>query len=368
LASRSEFFAPPAWPGEGTIPHAIADHALCGALVCEAQETVLLQNPFYTLLRFGYGEDAAARVLVVAPLSGIGAPLLYDMLTDLQPGCDLHALVWTDPVGIPVWQGPFGLDHNIAAVLDALRVLGAGTHVIGLCQSALPVLAAASILSADTDPVRPASLILIGGKLDTRIHPTRVDNMIRNCPLEVFERRIVTTVAPPDPGHGRLVYPACLQEAMMLSYVGRHMMSGGEIFRKMLVDDGDDAATHAFIRLLLSAVAVPGEFFLDTVSLVFQNSALPRGELRWRNLPVEPAAITDTALLTVEATEDDIAGPGQTYVAHALCSRIPAERRAHVLQPDIGHFGLFHGLVWRRRIRPQVLTFIREHDRQRSAA
>jgi poly(3-hydroxybutyrate) depolymerase len=78
-----------------------------------------------------------------------------------------------------------------------------------------------------------------------------------------------------------------------------------------------------------------------------------------RNRPVEPAAITRTALMTVEGELDDISGVGQTYAAHALCANLPAERHRHLMQPGVGHFGIFNGKRWRTAILPQVRAFIR---------
>ncbi len=189
--------------------------------------------------------------------------------------------------------------------------------------------------------------------------------MTRNISLDFFERQIVTAVPRFYIGHGRRIYSAGLQDMMMFSYIGRHMLSGGEVFRKMLNDDGDDIAAHPFIGLVLSAVVIPGEFFPDTVASVFHDSPLAEGRLRWRGLTVDPAAITDTALLTIEAEQDDIAAPGQTYIAHELCRSIPPARQAHHLQSGIGHFGLFHGDIWRRAIRPRLSTFITAHDHDR---
>jgi poly(3-hydroxybutyrate) depolymerase len=147
------------------------------------------------------------------------------------------------------------------------------------------------------------------------------------------------------------------------SLLVRHMLTGGEIFRKILHDDGNDTSAHPFTGILMSPVAIPGEFFLDTVSAVFHDSALAEGRLRWRGLVVDPRAIMDVALLTIEAEEDDIAAPGQTYIAHTLCRTIPNAMRGHHSQPSIGHFGLFHGVVWRQIILPRLCKFLMEHQR-----
>ncbi|GLR67880.1 esterase [Acidocella aquatica] len=350
------------WTNEVFLGRVIAGHVVHGARVCPVDERILLETPFFSLRRFSFERwTAAPKLLVVVPLSGIRALVLYDMLSGLLPEFDLHALFWADPVNIPAVEGPFGLDDNIAAVLAALRCLGPGTHVAGLCQSALPALAATALLAAEEGGLHPASLMLLGGKIDTRISPARVDILMRRYSREEFMRQVIALVPAFQPGHGRMVYPAHLQEMMMLAYVGRHMLNGGEIFRKMLHDDGGDLEEHPFVRLLLSAVDIPGEFFLDTQAVVFQENALAEGRLTWRGRAVEPVAITRTALLTIEAAEDDIAGSGQTRAAHGLCRALPEALHAHHVQEGIGHFGLFHGAVWRGAILPRLCAFTADH-------
>jgi polyhydroxyalkanoate depolymerase len=104
---------------------------------------------------------------------------------------------------------------------------------------------------------------------------------------------------------------------------------------------------------------VPAEFYLETVSRIFQQHLFPKGELVVAGRRVDPAAITRTALLTVEGGKDDICSPGQTEAAHALCPNIPTERRGHHLQPGVGHYGVFSGSRWEAEIYPVVREFIR---------
>ena len=100
------------------------------------------------------------------------------------------------------------------------------------------------------------------------------------------------------------------------------------------------------------------EFYLETVSRVFQEHLLPKGELVWRNRKVDPAAIRRTALFTVEGERDDICSVGQTVAAHALCSGIFANRKRHHLQPGVGHYGVFSGRKWANQIYPLVRNMI----------
>jgi len=325
------------------------------------REQSVIEKPFGRLVHFEM-DDARQkpRVLLVAPLSGMAAPILYDMVLGMLPDHDVHCLIWRDAAEVPVVAGPFGLDDNIAYVVEMLRYLGGATHLIGLCQSALPALAAAAIVA--DEQARPASLTLIGGKLDTRINPTRVDSLTPTLRLEWFEDYAITTVPAFRPGRGRRVYPGGAELMMLSTYLLRHCASGGELLAKILRDDGEDPVGHPFLKLFFSVVDVPAEFFLDTIARVFHDAALADGRLAWRGSRIATEAITGTALLTVEGEDDDISGLGQTRVAHDLCSGIPAARRDHFLCPRVGHLGLMYGTAWRRDVLPRIGQFIRRNE------
>ncbi len=110
------------------------------------------------------------------------------------------------------------------------------------------------------------------------------------------------------------------------------------------------------------------EFYLQTVDTVFVRHALPKGEMTHRGKPVDPAAIRRVALLTIEGENDDISGVGQTEAAHELCANIPAERKAHYLQPAVGHYGVFNGSRFRAEIAPRMSDFMLSNNRGFSAA
>ena len=77
-----------------------------------------------------------------------------------------------------------------------------------------------------------------------------------------------------------------------------------------------------------------------------------------RDRPVDPGQIRRVALLTVEGEHDDISGVGQTEAAHRLCVNIPADRKAHWLQPGVGHYGVFNGSRFRAEIAPRIADFM----------
>ncbi len=82
-----------------------------------------------------------------------------------------------------------------------------------------------------------------------------------------------------------------------------------------------------------------------------------------RGARIDPGKIRNVALLTVEGEKDDISGLGQTAAAHTLCPNIPAERKAHYEQPEVGHYGVFNGSRFRAEIAPRIADFVLSNDR-----
>ena len=325
------------------------------------RQSVVSQMPFCRLLHFERdARRSDPRLIVVAPLSGHKAVLMRDTLAALLPDHDLFLMEWTDARDVPVAEGGFALEENIAYVIDFVRRLGGDVHLLGLCQSCIPVLAGAALLAATGDPAQPRSLILISGAIDPRINPTRIGRLAAHRSIDWLERHAITRVPPPHAGEGRRVYPASIQRTALLSYLARHLATGGELFWKVFHDDGADSASHPFIELFFSVMDLAAEFFLDNMRSVFHEYLLPRGALTWRGSPVDLRAIGQTALMTVEGEFDDVSGVGQTRIAHALCSGIPSALREHHLQKSVGHFGTFHGRAWRSDILPRIRQFIRK--------
>src|SRR5262249_53519623 len=134
-------------------------------------------------------------------------------------------------------------------------------------------------------------------------------------------------------------------------------------FNHLVRGDGESADAHRrFYDEYLAVMDLTAEFFLETVRVAFQEHDLPRGTMTWRVSPVEPHAITSTALMTVEGELDDISAPGQTVAAHDLCSAIAPDKRRHLLQKGVGHYGIFNGRKWQTEIMPEIRAFIRAND------
>ena len=325
-------------------------------------EVAAVRHPFCTLLHFK--KDIAVeqpRVLLVAPLSGHFATLLRGTVETLLPENDVYITDWINSRNVPLLYGRFDLDDFIDLIASFLRELGPETHVIAVCQPSVPVLAAVSLMAADNDPAQPRSMTLMGGPIDTRRNPTVVNQLATSRPLHWFERNVIATVPARYPGQFRRVYPGFLQlVGFMTMNLDRHVTAHMDLFKHLVRGDGESAgATQRFYDEYMSVMDLPADFYLQTVSRVFQEHSLPLGRFTSRDRKVEPRAVARTALLCVEGENDDICAIGQTAAALDLCTGLPAVKKAHHIQPKVGHYGVFNGKRWRTEIYPRVRDFIR---------
>lgn len=356
LERTTRRYAKPGWHLETT--------EIDGKKVAVNVETAL-EKPFCRLQHFKRKTNASdPRVLIVAPMSGHHATLLRGTVEAMLPHHDVYVTDWIDARLVPLSAGRFDLEDYVTYVMEFLRHLGRDTHVIAVCQPAVPVMCAVSLLAQMNDPCQPRSMTLMGGPIDTRRAQTTVTKLGKDRSLAWFERTVVTTVPVYYPGAMRRVYPGFVQLSGFMSmnldrHVGEHM----RLFQHLVKGDGDSAASHRrFYDEYLSVMDITAEFYLQTVQRVFQEHALPAGTFRWKDMVVDAAAIKDTALLTIEGTLDDISAPGQTIAAHDICSGLdPVKKKNHLAQ-GVGHYGIFNGRRWRNEIQPIVADFIRTHQ------
>ena len=332
-------------------------------------ERVVASKPFCDLIHFErepspLGDRCDPKVLIVAPLSGHYATLLRGTVEAMLPEHEVYVTDWRDARTVPLTLGTFDLNDYIDYLIDFFHVLGPGTHVLAVCQPGVPVLAAVALMSAWGDAHVPATMTLMGSPIDTRRSPTTPNRLATERPIEWFERNVITRVPFPHAGFMRPVYPGFMQlTGFMTMNLDRHVDAHLDLWKHLIEGDGDSADAHReFYDEYLSVLDMTAEFYLQTVREVFQEHALPKGELMHRGQKVDPGAITRTALLTVEGERDDISGIGQTQAAHDLCVNLQADMRRDWVQPGVGHYGVFNGKRWRSEIQPRVRDFIRAFD------
>ena len=333
------------------------------------REEVVWSRPFCNLLHFARsvpgGHRSDPRILIVAPMSGHYATLLRGTVEALLPSADIYITDWIDARMVPMTEGTFDFDDYVDYIIEMLHFLGPDTHVVAVCQPSVPVLAAAAVMEAANDPLSPASMTLMGGPIDTRINPTAVNQLAKDKSLQWFADNVIMNVPWPQPGFMRPVYPGFLQLSGFMSMnLDRHVIAHKEFFMHLVKNDGEPAEKHRdFYDEYLAVMDLTAEFYLQTVDQVFIKHSLPKGELIHRGNRVDPAAIRNVALLTVEGENDDISGVGQTKAAQTICVNIPETMRMHYLQPDVGHYGVFNGSRFRREIAPRIVNFVQEHAR-----
>lgn len=336
------------------------------------QEEVIVEKPFCSLLHFKRKTKRKdPQVLVVAPMSGHYATLLRGTVQGLLPHHDVYITDWEDARQVPLSKGGFDFDDYVTYLREFISLLGPKTHIIAVCQPAVPVLAAVSLMASDNDPNQPLSMILMGGPIDTRVSKTEVTQLAETRPLKWFENKVLYHVPFHYPGAHRRVYPGFLQLSGFMSMnLDTHLGSHMKFFQHLVEGDGESSEKHRkFYDEYLSVMDIPAEFYLQTVAEVFQKHSLPRGCMKWRDpvtghlVDVRPQDIEKTALLTVEGELDDISARGQTTAAHELCYSLSQKKQYHHFQLGCGHYGIFNGSRWREQIMPRIRNFIRKFDK-----
>jgi poly(3-hydroxybutyrate) depolymerase len=331
-------------------------------------EEVVWSAPFCNLIHFRRESDAAAvrrdpKVLMVAPMSGHYATLLRGTVRDMLPDHEIYITDWMDAREVPVGLGEFDLDDYtdyLIAMIEHLSQDGERIAVMGVCQPGIPVMAAASLMAMAGNPLRPASIVLMGSPIDTSRNPKGPNELARRRPLSWFENNVILRIPWPNPGFMRRVYPGFLQLSGFLAMnMDRHVDAHVHQFRNLVRGDGDSAEQHrAFYDEYLAVMDLTAEFYLQTVDRVFQKRLMANNAYDYRGARIEPGAIDDIGLMTVEGEKDDITGLGQTEAAHELTPRLPDARRLHHVARGVGHYGVFNGSRWRNGIRPAVRGFI----------
>ena len=322
------------------------------------------EKPFCRLLYFDRKHprplrSPQPRVLIVAPMSGHYATLLRGTVEAFLPTHEVYITDWSDARQVPLAAGRFDLEDYIDYVIEMFHVLGGNVHVLAVCQPAVPVLAAVSVMEAENDPYVPTSMTLMGGPIDTRKNPTAVNNLAAEKGMDWFRNNVITKVPFPHPGVMRDVYPGFLQLNGFISMnLDRHMDAHKKLFENLVKGDGDLVDKHRdFYDEYLAVMDLTAEYYLQTVDTVFVKHALPKGEMVHRGKPVDPSKVVNVALMTVEGENDDISGLGQTEATHTLCTSIPDDRRVHYVQPGVGHYGVFNGSRFKSEIVPRICDF-----------
>jgi poly(3-hydroxybutyrate) depolymerase len=336
----------------------------------QVEEHNVARKPFGQLKHFTYeGSETKPKLLICAPMSGHFATLLRGTVERMLPTHDVYITDWKDARDVPLTGGGFDLESYIDYLIEWLEFIGPdaggrGAHMLAVCQPSVPAYAAAAIMSANKHPLRPRTLTMMGGPIDTREAPTAVNDHATRRPHDWFVHNVIATVPPYYKGAGRRVYPGWLQLSGFMSMnLGNHMISHWSMFSNLVEGDGESADRHKdFYDEYRAVCDMTAEFYLQTVDTVFQRHLLPKGEFNYRGKLVDPGAIEDIALLAIEGERDDISGIGQTKAALTIATGLPEAMKQYHMAPEVGHYGIFNGSKWREKIAPIVEEWILAHN------
>ena len=351
------------------------DHTIVDGKEYAVEEHIEARKPFGQLKHFTHAKSKnAPKLLIIAPMSGHYATLLRGTVERMLPGHDVWITDWRDARNVPLTGGGFDLETYISYLIEWLEFIGGdedaspdqanGAHILAVCQPSVPAYAATAIMGKDKHPMRPRSLTMMGGPIDTREAPTVVNDHATGKTHEWFIQNVIGTIPPYYRGAGRRVYPGFLQLTGFMSMnLGSHMMSHWHMFSDLVKGDGESADKHKeFYDEYRSVCDMTAEFYLQTVDVVFQRHLLPKGEFNYRGQLVDPSTITDTAILAIEGEKDDISGIGQTKAALKIAKELGEDKKKYFLVPEVGHYGIFNGSKWRDKIAPVLEDWILQHN------
>lgn len=300
------------------------------------------------------------KVLIAAALSGHHATLLRDTVKGFARDFDPYITDWRDARAVPLSAGDFGLDDYVEYLIEFMRTLGPGTHMVATCQAGPPALMAAAILATNEPELVPASLTIMAAPIDTRINQGIINKVTDYVPLKLLKASNIKTIPGGYPGSGRRVYPGFYQLSGFIALNPKPHLSKYAGFVKDGVAGNDDAseAFRDFYDEYMAVLDMTESFYLDSLLRIFYEHHIPRGIMTWRGEPIDFGKIGNMPLLTIEGGNDNMCTLGQTEAAHAACPNIPDHLRKHHVQPGVGHYGVFSGSRFQGDIYPVIRDFI----------
>src|SRR5712672_4234225 len=221
------------------------DTVTVGNREVEVREVEARVTPFATLLHFKKDvEQAQPRVLLVAPLSGHFATLLRATVRTMLAEHDVYITDWHNVRDVASVDGRFGFDDYVAHLIAFLEAIGPGAHIAAVCQPCVAALVAAAVMAQSANPAQPRSMTLMAGPIDTRVNPTKVNELANSKPIEWFEQHLIARVPYRYDGAFRHVYPGFVQLAAFVSMnIDRHLKAHRELYENLA--NGEHAKAQA---------------------------------------------------------------------------------------------------------------------------
>ena len=206
------------------------------------------------------------------------------------------------------------MDDYVDYIIRFLQAIGPGAHILAVCQPCVQALAAVAVMSEDGHPATPRSMTVTAGPIDPRESPTKVNEFAVSKSLSWFQNPVISRVPWRHAGGGRRVYPGFLQLAAFMGMnMDRHTKAHRKLHDHLAAGETAEAEKmKTFDDEYLAVLDLTEEFYIETIDRVFQKAEIATGTYTFRGSLVDPGAIRNTALLTVEGGRDDICALGQT--------------------------------------------------------
>jgi len=171
------------------------DSVMVGNQLVPVTEEAADVTPFGTLLHFKKDiVQAQPRVLLIAPLSGHFATLLRATVKTMLAEHDVYITDWHNAREVPTEAGVFGFDDYVSHLVRFLEKIGPGAHMVAVCQPCVAALVAASVMAQADNAAQPRSMTLMAGPIDTRVNPTKVNELAKGKTIEWFENNLIASV------------------------------------------------------------------------------------------------------------------------------------------------------------------------------
>ena len=293
-------------------------------------------TPFGTLLRFAKApRSSSRRCSFVAPLSGHFATLLRETVRTMLADHDVFISDWHNARDVPVADGRFGFDEHVPHVIDFLRAIGPGGHLVAVCQTGGAGARGDRGDGRRRRPVRAAQPDA-DGRPDRRAGQSHRRQRVRrpSTPLEWFERNLsrhvpLATRARPTPstrdssrsGRSSRMNPTAISaRSRTCSATDR-------------ASDARRRAGRGLLPRVLRRARPDGRVLPRDRAAASSRSSSSRGGAALARRAGRSARDPGTGPAHVEGERDDICGIGQTAAAHDSCTRVPLARRFHLLRP-----------------------------------
>jgi len=294
-------------------------------------------------------DERGVAALICAPYALHGATI-----ADFAPG---HSVIealqggGVGPIHVTDWRsaGPdmrfLSIDNYLADLNVVVDELGAPVDLIGLCQGGWMALTYAARF-----PDKVRRLVIAGAPVDIAAAPSHLSQMTAKLPLAAFEEFVASQ-------GGRVLGRRVLQ-------IWGTALIAQDTKRVLQLPALDHAAPKQDIERRFEdwynlTVDLPGTYYLQVVSWLYQQNRLATGKLVALGRPIDLSRLRHPIFL-LGASEDEIVAPAQLF---ATADRVgtPKARIVTACEPG-GHLSLFLGAEMIKTAWPRIAHWLHQEQ------